>query len=385
MQNNCLGALAGLQVIELAGIGPAPMCAMLLADLGASVLRIEREGGPDLAGEFPRRFNVNLRGRPSMTLDLKNAEARQWLLELVEKADVLIEGFRPGAAERLGLGPEACHARNSRLVYGRMTGWGQNGPLAQQAGHDINYLALTGALHAIGRRDQPPSVPLNLIGDFGGGALYLALGVLAALIERQRSGLGQVVDAAMVDGTASLMGSIFGLFGAGKWTDVRGSNLLDSGAYFYDVYQCSDGRWLAVGAIEKRFHDELLRLLEIEPCGNDPRLDRSVWPEMCSRLAEKFKTRTRDEWERVLTPVDVCVTPVLSMAEAPGHPHLRERGTFVDVAGVVQPAPAPRLSRTPAACPAPISSPGEGVEALLQAWGAAMPPIAETSQRREGP
>jgi alpha-methylacyl-CoA racemase len=363
-----MGPLSGIRIVEIAGIGPAPMCTMLLADLGASVLRIERDESPDLVDNFPRRFDVILRGRPSLQLDLKNNDARDFVLSVVGKADVLIEGFRPGVAERLGVGPESTMALNPKLVYGRMTGWGQDGPLAMRAGHDITYLALSGALNAIGRKGQPPTVPLNLVSDFAGGALYLALGILSALVERQHSGLGQVVDAAMIDGTASLMAAIYGMAAAGNLTSERGTNLLDSGAYFYDVYECADGKWLAIGALEQRFHDELLRQIGIDPGSPDTRANREGWPRMRELLKERFRTRTRDEWQAQLEPLDVCAAPVLSMSEAPIHPHVRHRRTFVDVEGVVQPAAAPRFSRTPTSDPRPVPEPGVGVDDLLREW-----------------
>jgi alpha-methylacyl-CoA racemase len=363
-----MGPLSGIRIVEIAGIGPAPMCTMLLADLGASVLRIERDESPDLVDNVPRRFDVILRGRPSLQLDLKNSDARDFVLSVVGKADVLIEGFRPGVAERLGVGPEPTMALNPKLVYGRMTGWGQDGPLAMRAGHDITYLALSGALNAIGRRGQPPTVPLNLVSDFAGGALYLALGILSALVERQHSGLGQVVDAAMIDGTASLMAAIYGMAAAGNLSSERGTNLLDSGAYFYDVYECADGKWLAIGALEQRFHDELLRQIGIDPGSSDTRANREGWPRMRELLKDRFRTRTRDEWQAQLEPLDVCAAPVLSMSEAPIHPHLRNRRTFVDVDGVVQPAAAPRFSRTPASDPRPVAEPGVGVDDLLREW-----------------
>jgi alpha-methylacyl-CoA racemase len=363
-----MGPLSGIRVVEIAGIGPAPMCTMLLADLGASVLRIERDRSPDLVDDLPRGCNIILRGRPSLQLDLKNSDARDFVLSVVSKADVLIEGFRPGVAERLGIGPEPAMAVNPKLVYGRMTGWGQDGPLAMRAGHDITYLALSGALNAIGRKGQPPTVPLNLVSDFAGGALYLALGILSALVERQHSGLGQVVDAAMIDGTASLMAAIYGMAAAGNLTSERGTNLLDSGAYFYDVYECADGKWLAVGALEQRFHDELLRQIGIDPGSAGSRANRKNWPRMRELLKERFRTRTRDEWQAQLEPLDVCAAPVLSMWEASTHPHLRHRRTFVDVEGVVQPAAAPRFSRTPANDPRPVPEPGVGVDDLLREW-----------------
>lgn len=362
------GPLAGVRVVELAGIGPSPFAAMLLADLGADVIRIDRPGEPALPIPLPPEADLLRRGRPSVSLDLKHPDGLATAVALVERADVLVEGYRPGVAERLGLGPDACLARNPRLVYGRMTGWGQDGPLAQAAGHDIGYVAVTGALHAIGRAGGPPQVPVNLVGDFGGGALYLVVGVLAALLEARTSGVGQVVDAAIVDGTAHLSSLVMGLVSAGLWSDRRGTNLLDTGAPFYDVYETSDGGWLAVGPLEPAFYAELLRLLGLTGTAPD-RLDPRSWPALRDLLAETFRTRTRDEWTALLEGTDACVAPVLSYAEAPAHPHLAARGTYVEHHGVVQPAPAPRFSRTPAVLGEPPSVPGAGTRAALSAWG----------------
>jgi len=362
------GPLAGIKIVELAGIGPAPMGTMLLADMGASILRVEREGTHEPVAPLPRNFDWTLRGRPSIQADLKKLEHRNWVLDLCAHADVLIEGFRPGVTERLKLGPADVAAVNPRLVYARMTGWGQTGPLAMRAGHDINYLAITGGLDAIGRKGAPPTVPLNLVCDFGGGGVYLAMGVLAALIERQSSGKGQVLDVAMVDGAVNLMTSIHGMVAAGQWVLERGSNLLDSGAYFYDVYQCADGRWIAVGAIEKQFHDELLRQLGIDPGPGDPRLDRSRWSLMRALFQEKFSTRTRDEWQNLLEPLDVCVSPVLNMTEASKHPHLKARKTFSTVDGAQHPAPAPRFGRTPAGDLERVLPAGDRAAELLAHW-----------------
>jgi alpha-methylacyl-CoA racemase len=310
------------------------------------------------------------RGRPSVALDLKHPDGLATALDLVARADVLVEGYRPGVAERLGLGPDACLARNPGLVYGRMTGWGQDGPLAHAAGHDIGYVAITGALHAIGRAGGPPQVPVNLVGDFGGGALYLVVGVLAALLEARVSGRGQVVDAAIVDGTTHLSSLVVSLVAAGLWSDRRGSNLLDTGAPFYDVYETSDGGWLAVGPLETRFYAELLRLLDLSAAAPD-RLDPRQWPALRTLLADTFRTRTRDEWTAVFEGTDACVEPVLSYAEAPGHPHLAARGTYVEHHGVVQPAPAPRFSRTPASLTTPPAMPGADTRVALTAWGIA--------------
>ena len=362
------GPLAGVRVVELAGIGPAPFAAMLLADLGADVIRVDRPGEPSLPVPLPPESDLLRRGRPSVALDLKHPDGLATTLDLVEQADVLLEGYRPGVAERLGLGPDDCLARNPRLVYGRMTGWGQDGPLAHSAGHDIGYVAVTGALHAIGRAGGPPQVPVNLVGDFGGGALYLVVGVLAALLEARTSGCGQVVDAAIVDGTAHLSSLVVGLASAGLWSDRRGTNLLDTGAPFYDVYETSDGGWLAVGPLEPAFYAELLHLLDLTDAAPD-RLDPAQWPALRTLLADAFRTRTRDAWTAVFEGTDACVEPVLSYAEAPAHPHLAARGTYVEHHGIVQPAPAPRFSRTPAVLGAPPSTPGADTRAALAAWG----------------
>lgn len=348
-----MGPLAGIKVVELAGIGPAPMCAMLLADLGATVLRIERPGGSGLGLQRPREFDLLLRGRHAIALDLKTASGKALALRLVERADALVEGFRPGVAERLGLGPEACFTCNPRLVYGRVTGWGQDGPLSQAAGHDINYIALVGALHAFGRRGGPPTPPLNLLGDFAGGALYLAFGLVSALLEARRSGRGQVVDAAMIDGAASLMTAFHGMIAAGLATHERGTNHLDGGAHFYNVYECADGRWISIAAIEEKFYAELLRRLDLDPSAWPAQMNRAAWPELQARLAALFKTRSRDEWCAALEGTDACFAPVLTTDEAPSHPHHRARGTYAEIGGVMQPAPAPRFSRTRPELPSP--------------------------------
>ena len=363
------GPLAGLRIIELAGIGPGPMCAMLLADLGATVLRIDRKEPADLGIRRPLKYNLLLRNRKSIALDLKDPRAVEVVLELVERADALLEGFRPGVTERLGLGPEVCLERNPRLVYGRMTGWGQTGPLAKTAGHDINYIAITGVLNAIGRQDAPPTIPLNLIGDYGGGSLYLALGVLAALHEAQHSGQGQVVDAAIVDGTASLATTFFGMHAAGMLEPQRGTNITDSGSHFYEVYQCADGKWISVGPLEGKFYTELLRHLELDPASLGPQSDPGIWARAKPVLAARFRTRSRDEWAAIFANTDACVAPVLDWEEAPQHPHLAARGTFVEVDGVVQPAPAPRFSRTPPAKPTPPEPVNPAnTDAALQSW-----------------
>jgi crotonobetainyl-CoA:carnitine CoA-transferase CaiB-like acyl-CoA transferase len=345
------------------------MCAMLLADLGATVLRIDRREPADLGLTRPLKYNLLLRNRKSIALDLKDRRAVESVLSLVEKADALIEGFRPGVTERLGLGPDACLQRNPRLVYGRMTGWGQSGPLAQTAGHDLGYIAMTGVLHAIGREGAPPSVPLNLIGDYAGGSLYLAFGLLAGILETRNSGEGQVVDAAIVDGTASLATTFFGMHAAGMLQPRRGSNATDSGSHFYDVYECADGEWLSVGPIEAKFYAELLRHLEIDAAQLGPQMDPATWPSAKVVLAAKFRTKTRDEWARLFAESDACVAPVLRWDEAPRHPHLVSRGTFVEVDGVVQPAPAPRFSRTAPATPEPPSPvTPQNTDSALAAW-----------------
>lgn len=357
-----MGPLRGVKVVELAGIGPSPFACMMLAELGAEVLRVERPGG-GLAFGPPELELVN-RGRRSVALDLKNPAAIDAVRQLVAQADVLVEGFRPGVAERLGLGPEDCQAINPRLVYGRMTGWGQDGPLAQTAGHDIDYLALSGALHAIGRAGGPPQVPVNLLGDFGGGALYLVVGVLAALVEARGSGRGQVIDAAIVDGSAHLTTMLLGAMAAGMWQQERGTNLLDTGAPFYDVYETADARYMAVGAVEPQFYDELIRLLGITA---PDRHDLANWPELRKVLAEAFAQRTQADWNEVFEGSDACVTPVLPLAAE--HPHLVARGIFLDKDGVRQPAPAPRFSRTPSELGDPPARPGEHTRAALIDWG----------------
>ncbi|UIF89677.1 CaiB/BaiF CoA-transferase family protein [Cupriavidus sp. UYPR2.512] len=363
-----MGPLKGIKIVELAGIGPGPMAAMALADLGATVLRIERREPSGLGLKRPLQYDLLLRNRQVIALDLKQADARELVLRLVEEADGLIEGFRPGVAERMGLGPEVCLARNPRLVYGRMTGWGQDGPLAQAAGHDLNYIALTGVLDKIGRKGQPPTPPLNLVGDFGGGGLYLALGMLAGILEARQSGQGQVVDAAIVDGTAALAASTIGMHMAGL-LGARGTNVLDAGAYFYDVYPCADGKWVSVAPIEGKFHQELLMRLDLDPNTFPPQDDRDGWERARALIAERFRTRTRDQWCELLEGTDACFAPVLTLDEAPRHPHLKARGTFVEVDGVIQPAPAPKFSRTRADLPSPPAAPSEaGALAALQAW-----------------
>ena len=363
-----VGPLSGVKVVELAGIGPGPFCAMLLADLGADVVRVDRTTQVDLGIDRGRQFSVLNRSRRSVSVDLKNPDGVETVLKLVEGADALIEGFRPGVTERLGLGPEECLARNPKLVYGRMTGWGQEGPLAHAAGHDINYIALTGALHAIGSADKP-SPPLNLVGDFGGGGIYLAFGVCAALLEAKTSGEGQIVDAAMTEGAASLMASIYGMHASGHWSDQREDNVLDGGSYYYGVYETSDGKFVSIGSIEGKFHDELLQLTGLQDASTEERNDQSGWPEKKDRMAEVIKSKTRDEWDDIMLGSDVCYTPVLDLSEAPSHPHNVARGSFVEVDGVVQPAPAPRFSRTPGEVQMPPPSPGQHTAEVLTDWG----------------
>jgi alpha-methylacyl-CoA racemase len=359
-----MGPLAGVRVVELTGIGPGPFCAMLLADLGAEVLRVDRPAAARTG--WP---TVLARGRRSVAVDLKHPDGAGVVLDLAAAADALVEGFRPGVAERLGIGPDACLARNPRLVYGRVTGWGQEGPWRQAAGHDIDYIALAGALHPVGPAGGPPVPPLNLVGDFGGGGMLLAFGVVAALLETGRSGAGQVVDAAMVDGAALLTTQFHELLAAGLWRERRGSNLLDGGAPFYGAYETADGRHLAVGALEPQFWAELLRRLGLDAGDLPDQLDRDGWPRLRQRLAALFRTRTLDEWCELLAGTDACVAPVLGLGEAPAHPHNRARGTFVDVGGVVQPAPAPRFSRTPCDPPTPTARPGEHTDRALTDWG----------------
>jgi alpha-methylacyl-CoA racemase len=357
-----MGPLKGIRVVEFAGLGPGPFAAMMLSDLGAEVLRIDRKGG-----RTPQKTDTYLRGRRTLALDMKKPEAVQAALSLIDKADALIEGFRPGVMERLGVGPDVCLKRNPRLVYGRMTGWGQTGPLASAAGHDINYIALTGALHAIGNAGQKPVPPLNLVGDFGGGALYLITGILAGLLEAKSSGKGQVVDVAMTDGAASLMTMTYSLFAAGLWRDERGANLLDTGAHFYDVYETKDGKYVALGSIEPQFYRELRERAGLDDSEFDKQMDRTSWPALKQKIAAVIRTKTRDEWDAAMLGSDVCYAPVLSLTEASQHPHNRARETFIDVDGVTQPAPAPRFSRTApevAHGPRPAES-----EAALGAWG----------------
>ncbi|GLQ05742.1 CaiB/BaiF CoA transferase family protein [Sneathiella chinensis] len=364
-----MGPLAGVKIVEMGGIGPGPMCALLLADMGADIIRIDRMQETGLGVHTDPKFNLLMRGRKSIAVDTKTPEGRDLILDLVSQADGLIEGFRPGVMERLGLGPDEVFARNPKIAFGRMTGWGQDGPMAHAAGHDLNYIALSGALHAIGRKGAPPTPPLNLVGDFGGGALYLAMGMLAVILEARTSGKGQVVDVSMVDGAASLMTTFFGLRAAGRWTDERGSNILDSGAHFYDVYETSDGKYVSIGSIETKFYALLLKLTGLEGEDLPNQMDVSAWPQLRERFAEVFKTKTRDEWCDIMEGTDVCFAPVLSMAEATSHPHNVARETFVEIDGVVQPAPAPKFSRTKSEIKCPPPAPGAHTQEALLEWG----------------
>ncbi len=364
-----MGPLSGFRIIEIAGIGPGQFCGMLLADMGASLIRIDRTAAADLGLGMPPEFNLMNRSRPAIGVDLKARAGVSLVLKLCESADALFEGFRPGVMERLGLGPDECMARNERLVYGRMTGWGQSGPLAQAVGHDGNYAALAGVIGAIGEKDGPPSIPLNLTADFGGGGAYLALGLLAALLESSRSGKGQVVDAAMVDGAASLMTLFYGLRAAGIWQDRRGSNLLDGGAPFYRAYRTRDDRYIIVCAIEQRFFKALVELLGIDDIPPAEQYARDKWPQQIVRFEAVFAGKTRAEWQSLLEGTDACFAPVLTLDEAPVHQHLRARNTFIEVGGITQPAPAPRFSRTASEISRPASEQISDIRGVLADWG----------------
>jgi len=370
------GPLAGLKVIEVGGVGPAPFCAMLLADLGAEVIRVDRKHASESGLPVDRKFEIMFRNRKSIALDLKKPGAVDVIKTIVGTCDILLEGFRPGVMERLGLGPDECLAINPRLVYGRMTGWGQTGPLAKEAGHDINYIALTGALHAIGQKDGPPEIPLNLIGDFGGGAMYLAFGVMCALHEAKSSGKGQVVDASMLDGSVSLMTMVYGLLAAGYWTDQRGSNRLDSGAPYYGVYETADRQYVALGATEASFYRTALEILGITENIPDQH-DRTTWETMKQRIADAFKMRTREEWVLAFDNVESCFSPILSLAEAPHHPHNIARGNFYTQDGVIQPSPAPKFSRSEVPTPKPPARVGEHNEEILRQHGFTADAIAD--------
>ena len=364
-----MGPLSGYTIIEIAGIGPGPFGAMMLADMGARVIRVERPGGGLFGAAGDPRLDLLNRGKRCIVVDLKQQQGVEVVLRLVEQADALVEGFRPGVMEKLGLGPDACHRHNPRLVFGRMTGWGQEGPLAHTAGHDINYIALAGALHPIGQRGQKPAIPLNLVGDFGGGGLMLAFGIVCALLEAKQSGRGQVVDAAMVDGTAALMTSIFAAHQSGFWNAERGTNMLDSGAHFYDVYECADGQYVSVGAIEPQFYSAFLQALGLADEELPHPFDMSQWPALKARVEAIFRTRTRQQWCETFSGLDACFAPVLSMAEVKDHPHVRARGTIVEQDGYWQPAPAPRFSRSQNAVPGSPSAAGADSEAVLREFG----------------
>jgi alpha-methylacyl-CoA racemase len=371
------GPLEGVRIVELAGLGPAPFAGMMLADAGADIIRIDRSDRATYPPQDGAHVDLMNRGRRSVAVDLKHPDGVALVLDLVGGADGLMEGFRPGVAERLGLGPEECLGRNPRLVYGRMTGWGQDGPMARTAGHDIDYIALSGALGAIGRQGERPLPPLNLVGDFGGGGMMLAFGMLAAILSARTTGTGQVVDAAMVDGAAALMAMTYTLRSAGIWLDERGTNMLDTGAHFYEVYECADGGYFGVGAIEPQFYAELMRLLGLGDEDLSTQMDRTMWPAMKERFAAIFATRTRAEWEAVFVGTDACAAPVLSPGEAPDHPHNKFRGTFTEVAGVVQPAPAPRFLSTPGEIRRPPPHPGQHGDEALADWGVSDQRVAD--------
>jgi alpha-methylacyl-CoA racemase len=359
-----VGPLTGIRVVEMAGIGPGPFTAMMLSDLGAEVIRVDRLSHKGTG----HRANVLNRGRKSIAVDLKNPRGVETTLRLIEQADVVLEGFRPGVMERLGLGPEECLSVNPRLIFGRMTGWGQTGPLSQAAGHDINYISIAGALGAMGYADRPPAPPLNLVGDFGGGAMYLLTGILAALVERATSGQGQIIDAAMTDGTASLLSPFFGLMAMNMWTTDRFSNRLDGGAFYYGSYECSDGKYISIGSLEPQFYALLLEKAEITDPEFQEQLDEAAWPAKRKKLNQLFKTRTRQQWCDIMEGTDVCFAPVLDLKEAPTHPHNIDRKTFVELEGVVQPAPAPRFSRTQGEIQGPAAMAGEHTREVLSAW-----------------
>lgn len=380
--SNRNGPLAGVKVLELAGIGPGPMCGMLLGDLGADVVRVDRLASADLGIDRGKQeADLLNRSKRSVAVDLKSAEGVATVLELAKNADILIEGMRPGVTERLGLGPDDCWKANPALVYGRVTGWGQDGPLAQAAGHDMNYIAITGALGAIGRKGEAPVPPLNLVGDFGGGALYLAFGVVSALLEARNSGKGQVVDAAMIDGASSLMTAIYGMMGGGIWSTTRGANILDTGAHFYDVYETSDGKYVSIGSIEKKFYKLLIEKTGMSDDDMPEQMNPAKWPEYREKLAAVIKTKTRDEWCDIMEGSDVCFAPVLDMEEAPKHPHNVARQTFVELNGIVQPNVAPRFSRTKADLPGNPPSPGDHTDEAMADWGVDAAQIASLKEK----
>ena len=373
-----MGPLTGIRVVEMAGIGPGPFTAMMLSDLGAEVIRIDRLSHKGIG----HRANVLNRGRKSIAVDLKNPRGVETTLRLIEQADVVLEGFRPGVMERLGLGPEKCLSVNPRLIFGRMTGWGQTGPLSQAAGHDINYISIAGALGAMGYADRPPAPPLNLVGDFGGGAMYLLTGILAALVERATSEQGQIIDAAMSDGTASLLSPFFGLMAMNMWTTDRFSNRLDGGAFYYGSYECSDGRYISIGSLEPQFYALLLEKAEITDPEFLEQLDEAAWPAKREKLTQLFKTKTRQQWCDIMEGTDVCFAPVLDLKEAPNHPHNIDRKTFVELDGVVQPAPAPRFSRTQGEIQGPAAMAGEHTREVLSAWNFSDQEIGELQAAR---
>ena len=368
--NNAIGPLSGYKLIEIAGVGPTQLTGMLLADMGAEIVRVERLSKVDLGVSMPLKYKLMNRSRRSIAIDLKRQQGRDIVLDMCAGADALFEGFRPGVMERLGLGPDECMRRNERLVYGRMTGWGQDGPLADSAGHDPNYIGIAGVLACIGKKDEAPAYPLNLIGDFGGGALYLAMGLLAAMLEAAKSGKGQVVDAAMVDGAASMMTVFYGLLAAGIWKEQRSSNILDGGAHFVNSYRTKDDQYVVIAPLEGRFYSELLDRLEIsDPDLRTQQHNRDRWPEFAEKLQEIFLTRTRDEWCEIFAGSDACFAPVLSLTEATQHPHAQARNAYAHIDGVIQPAPAPRFSRTPAEIQSPPPEPGQHTEEVLLDWG----------------
>ena len=376
--NNAKGPLSGYKLIEIAGVGPTQLTGMLLADMGAEIVRVERLTKVELGVYMPVKYKLMNRSRRSIAIDLKQPQGRDVVLDLCAGADALFEGFRPGVMERLGLGPDGCMGRNGRLVYGRMTGWGQDGPLAETAGHDPNYIGIAGVLACIGKQDEAPAYPLNLIGDFGGGALYLAMGMLAAMLEAAKSGRGQVVDTAMVDGAASMMTAFYGLLAAGLWKEQRGSNILDGGAHFVNTYRTKDDQYVVVAPIEGRFYSELLDRLEIsDPDLRKQQHNQDRWPEFADKLQDIFLTRTRDEWCEIFDGSDACFAPVLGLTEATQHPHAQARDAYASIDGVIQPAPAPRFSRTPAEIQSPPPEPGQHTEEILLDWGFSGERIAE--------
>jgi alpha-methylacyl-CoA racemase len=372
-----MGPLSGVKIVELAGIGPGPFSGMLLSDMGADIVRIDRAAQVNPAVFDKQNLEPLYRGRRSIGVDLKNPEGVELVLQLVEQADALIEGYRPGVTERLGLGPDACLARNPKLVYGRMTGWGQDGPMAHAAGHDINYIALAGALAHFGRAGDKPVPPINLVGDFGGGGMFMAFGVVCGILEAQRSGKGQVIDVAMVDGTAVLMSMMWGLAKIGAWREEHGTNVLDSGAPFYDVYETKDGKYISLGSLEPQFYAELLQRLGLADAGLPAQMDPNGWPELRSRFTALFRTKTRDEWDAVLRGSDACYAPVLTMSEATNDAHIKARQTIIERGGVAQPAPAPRFSRTVPEVERDAPWPGQHTDEALADWGIAAGDVAK--------